>query len=64
MRFVRDQRWKLYGVGRFYDIAADPLEKKTAATTARPAAAQAHAKLADALKSMPSKGQSLLKFTR
>ena len=26
-RFVRNQRWKLYGDGRFYDVANDVLEK-------------------------------------
>jgi arylsulfatase A len=64
MRFVRDQKWKLYGSGRFYDVATDPLERKTAATPAGSAAAEARRRLSAALESMPAKGQSLLNFTR
>lgn len=56
-RFVRDQRWKLYGDGRFYDVAADPLEQT-------PLGEQnaARAKLAEALATMPAEGQSLREF--
>jgi arylsulfatase A len=62
-RFVRDQRWKLYGDGRFFDVKNDLLEKKSI-QTAEPgsAAGVARKKLEAALKSMPAKGQSLLKF--
>ncbi len=63
VRFVRDQRWKLYGSGQFFDVSKDPLEEHP---LAKPAfsddAAKAHRKLTAALKSMPAKGQSLLKF--
>lgn len=59
VRFVRDQRWKLYGDGRFYDVANDPTEKKALKPSASEAA---HTKLANALASMPAEGQSLLKF--
>ena len=62
-RFARDQRWKLYGDGRFYDIASDPSETKVAPIVPGSEAAKAHEKLSKALESMPSQGQSLLKFT-
>jgi arylsulfatase A len=57
VRFVRDQRWKLYGDGRFFDIANDPDEKSpiTQDSTAR-------RKLAHALATMPSEGESLLQY--
>ncbi len=62
-RFVRDQRWKLYGDGRFFDIAADPLEKEPLEKVDRDTAAgAARRKLQAALQSMPAKGQSLLEF--
>lgn len=64
-RFVRDQRWKLYGDGRFYDVANDVLEKSPLQQVeAGSAAAVAKQKLAAALQSMPSEGQSLLQFDR
>ena len=56
-RFVRNQRWKLYGDGRFYDVANDPEEKSP--ITGKSEEKQ---KLKKALDSMPSEGQSLLKF--
>ena len=61
-RFVRDHRWKLYGDGRFFDVAADvdeqrPLDEVTGAEAA------AKRKLQAALKSMAAKGQTLLKFS-
>ena len=62
VRFVRNRRWKLYGDGRFYDVAADPLEKKIAKTPAGSDAAAAKKQLTAALRSMPAQGQSLLKF--
>lgn len=63
VRFVRDQRWKLYGDGRFFDVRNDVLEKSplTAAEVGDEAAA-AKKKLTEALASMPSEGQALLKF--
>lgn len=56
-RFVRDQRWKLYGDGRFFDVSKDPAEK-------RPVTKQNKAwkKLSAAIESMPAEGESLLKF--
>ena len=63
VRFVRDQRWKLYGDGRFFDVPNDPLEKRNLTDLETGSAAQsAKRKLAQALKSMPATGQSLLKF--
>ncbi len=59
VRFVRDQRWKLYGDGRFYDILNDPLERNP--LTERNAARE---KLSQALSSMPSEGASLLHFPK
>ena len=65
VRFVRDQRWKLYGDGRFYNVAIDPLERSSL-KPARPdsPAGRARTKLAKALKSMPAKGQMLLEFPK
>ena len=64
VRFVRDQRWKLYGDGRFFDVQNDVLEQQPLAEV-KPGteAAAAKAKLATALKSMPAEGQTLLKFS-
>ncbi len=61
-RFVRDQQWKLYGDGRFYDVANDVLEKKPLGDDLPGDATNAHAKLAKAIRSMPAEGQMLLKF--
>ncbi|MHC4876893.1 MAG: sulfatase-like hydrolase/transferase [Planctomycetota bacterium] len=58
-RFVRDQRWKLYGDGTFFDVAADVDELSPLKTSVAP---EAHARLKAALESMPAKGQMLLKF--
>ncbi len=61
--FARDQRWKLYGDGRFFDIARDPLEEEPLPEP-EPAteAAATKQKLAAALAEMPSEGQMLLRF--
>ncbi|MDP6447093.1 MAG: sulfatase-like hydrolase/transferase [Pirellulaceae bacterium] len=65
VRFVRDQRWKLYGDGRLFDIAQDPFEKSPITTPAEiEGAAAALTKLQAALATMPPKGQSLLKGLR
>ena len=65
VRFARDQRWKLYGDGRFYDVANDVLEESPIEQVAAgSAAAAAKEKLTQALESMPAKGQSLLQFDR
>lgn len=63
VRFVRDQRWKLYGDGRFFDVRNDPLEQNplSKVNDNTPAAA-AKRTLAGALKQMPAEGRSLLKF--
>jgi arylsulfatase A len=62
-RFVRDKRWKLYGDGRFFDIADDPLEQRMLNARELNATTRAvHNKLQNALASMPAQGQSLLKF--
>ena len=59
VRFVRDQRWKLYGDGRFYDIRKDVDEKSPIQSTVNP---EARAKLKAALEKMPAKGQMLLQW--
>ena len=56
-RFVRDTRWKLYGDGRFFDVAHDPEEKSPLSEKN-----DAWHKLKHALESMPVEGQMLLKF--
>lgn len=56
-RFVRDQRWKLYGDGRFYDVANDSLEERPIDEKN-----EAWHKLSKALASMPAEGESLLQF--
>ncbi len=61
VRFARDVRYKLYGDGRFYDVEQDVLEKNNL-TDLDAKAQSAKAKLKKALDSMPSEGQSLLKF--
>lgn len=63
VRFVRDQRWKLYGDGRFFDVQSDPLEERPVANWKEHAeAAAARARLEVALKSMPEEGRTLLTF--
>ncbi len=62
-RFVRDTRFKLYGDGRFLDVAADvPAPHPITDPSADSEAAAAHSRLARALASMPGKGRSLRKF--
>ncbi len=64
VRFVRDQRWKLYGDGRFFDVKNDPLEHRPIEDTVSiDGATEAKQKLSAALRTMPEKGQSLLNFT-
>lgn len=63
VRFVRDHRWKLYGDGRFFDVQSDVLEQSPITDiSSQPDAAAAHDKLSSALATMPSEGQTLLKF--
>jgi len=62
-RFVRDQRWKLYGDGRFYDVEHDDMEQQPIKNPAAdPATQAAYANLSKALQSMPETGQSLLRY--
>ena len=49
--FARDQRWKLYSDGRFYDISMDVLEQHPISGDS-----PARRKLQAALDSMPSEG--------
>ena len=64
VRFVRDTRWKLYGDGRFYDVAADVKEEKDlSGSRLKPNAAAARTKLEAALARFPSEGQTLLRFS-
>jgi len=62
-RYTRDQTWKLYGDGRFFNTRQDVFEKNPL-TDLEPGseAAKAREKLAAAMKTMPTKGQTLLKF--
>lgn len=63
IRFVRDQRFKLYGDGRFFDVRNDVLEQEPLTDLQdRTAAQAARARLRKALDAMPSVGQALLKF--
>jgi len=65
VRFVRDQRWKLYGDGRFFDVANDVLEQHALPNDSLSSfASMARKKLVRALSSMPAKGQTLLKFAK
>ncbi len=62
-RFARDQRWKLYGDGRLFDVQSDPLEQRPLKDVAEGSeAAAAQRKLAAALAKMPSEGKTLLKY--
>ena len=64
-RFVRDQRFKLYGNGRFFDVANDVQEQQQLVEFSDdPVAVAAHRRMKAALASMPRQGQSLLKFVR
>jgi arylsulfatase A len=58
-RFVRDQRWKLYGDNRFYDIANDPDEQSPITKDS-----EARRKLSEALSTMPAQSESLLQFPK
>jgi arylsulfatase A len=50
-RWAMDERWKLYGDGRFYDLQNDPREQQPL-TALTPEMRQASAKLASALSAM------------
>jgi arylsulfatase A len=63
VRFVRDQRWKLYGDGRLFDVENDPGEKYPLPDVdQRDTVAEVRRKLMTALQSLPAEGQSLLQF--
>ena len=59
--FARDQRYKLYTDGRFFDCKKDPLEKSELDKTRLTSQAKtALTKLRKAIKSMPAKPQNLM----
>ena len=65
VRFVRDQRWKLYGDGLFFDVENDILEQRPLGNIAAGSPADlAKQKLMHALASMPLEGQALLQFAK
>ena len=59
LRFVRNERWKLYDTGRLFDVQNDVLEKQP---VAGPEADTIRRQLQAAMDRMPAKGQTLLKF--
>ena len=59
LRFVRNERWKLYGNNRLFDVANDVLEKKP---VTGPASKGIRKELQAALDQMPSEGQKLMNF--
>ncbi|MEQ8849025.1 sulfatase-like hydrolase/transferase [Botrimarina sp.] len=61
-RFACDARWKLYDDGAFYDTSADPLEETPLDPADLPVGASAaYEKLTEALASMPSEGQRVVR---
>ena len=63
VRFARDQRWKLYGDGRFFDVKRDPLEQQPLDTDSLDRNAEsAWKQLTQAIAEMPTTGQALLQF--
>jgi len=64
VRFVRDQRFKLYGDGRFYDVSVDPGEKRAIPYNQGGAVAEAaRKKLRGALERFPEHGEALPRRT-
>ncbi len=59
LRFVRNQRWKLYGDGRLIDVKNDVLEKSP---VTNPEYNSIRNKLQAAMDRMPAEGQTLLNF--
>jgi arylsulfatase A len=59
LRFVRNERWKLYGNNRLFDVANDVLEKKPVTS---PASKGIRKQLQAALDLMPNEGQKLMNF--
>jgi arylsulfatase A-like enzyme len=58
-RFARDERWKLYGNGRLFDVENDVLEQHP---VKGPESEAIRKKLQAVLDRMPSEGQTLRKF--
>tara|TARA_R110002049_G_scaffold285698_4_gene467029 strand:- start:177122 stop:178402 length:1281 start_codon:yes stop_codon:yes gene_type:complete len=56
-RFARDQRWKLYGDGRLFDVKNDVFEKTPVAGND-----ETRKKLQGVLDRMPEEGQTLLRY--
>jgi len=59
LRFVRNQRWKLYGDGRLIDVKNDVLEQSP---VTGPETVAIRKQLQAAMHRMPAEGQTLLKF--
>jgi hypothetical protein len=55
VRFARDQRWKLYGNGHLFDVAADPEEQAVVAAGASPEADAVRKRLKAAIDRMPKR---------
>lgn len=63
--FARDQRFKLHADGRFFDLTLDPEERTPMPPEARSeVASRAHAKLAQALKTVPESPPGLGRMPR
>ena len=61
VRFARDQRWKLYGDGRFYDVANDEMEERPLPEQVPlQGAREARDRLRATLERKPQEGQRLL----
>jgi arylsulfatase A len=58
-RFARDERWKLYGNNRLFDVENDVLEQRP---VNGPESDAIRKKLQAVLDRMPSKGQTIMKF--
>lgn len=64
VRFVRDQRYKLYADGRFFDVAIDPDESRAIPHgQGDPTAEAARQKLGSAMEQFPQHGQALPRET-
>lgn len=57
VRFARDQRWKLYGDGRFFDVARDPDEKRPLPARGPGPAGRARRRLQRVLDGFPDRPQ-------
>ena len=59
LRFVRNDRWKLYGDGRLFDVRNDVLEQQAVSGAET---GPIRSRLQAAMDRMPTEGQTLLKF--